>query len=80
MPTCEAHRRRERRWHANRYALELRSLIAQSSVPVSASSDEVDRDRVRFLPYGPLVSDWLAFLAGRLTAEFLRDMARGPRP
>jgi hypothetical protein len=26
------------------------------------------------------VSDWLAFLAERLTAEFLRDVARGPRP
>jgi DNA invertase Pin-like site-specific DNA recombinase len=26
------------------------------------------------------VSDWLAFLAERLTAEFLRDMAGGPRP
>jgi hypothetical protein len=44
------------------------------------TSDAVDSDRVGFLPYGPLVSDWLAFLAERLTAEFLRDMARGPRP
>ena len=123
MPTCETHRRRERHWHANWYALELRSLIAQSSVPVSAmprrvrresssrrtrgvatagttvareqldlpfmgprppntqgTSEAVDSDRVSFLPYGPLVSDWLAFLAERLTAEFLRDVARGPRP
>ena len=44
------------------------------------TSDAVDSDRVSFLPYGPLVSDWLAFLAERLTAEFLRDVARGPRP
>jgi hypothetical protein len=44
------------------------------------TSDAVDSDRVGFLPYGPLVSDWLAFLAERLTAEFLRDVARGPRP
>jgi len=79
MPTCEAHRRRERHWHANWYALELRSLIAQSSVPVSAMP-RVDSDRVSFLPYGPLVSDWLAFLAERLTAEFLRGVTRGPRP
>jgi hypothetical protein len=123
MPTCETHRRRERHWHANWYALELRSLIAQSSVPVSAmprrvrresssrrtrgvatagttvareqldlpfmglrpqnthgTSDAVDSGRASSLPYGPLVSDWLAFLAERLTAEFLRDVARGPRP
>ena len=40
----------------------------------------VDSERVGFLPYGPLVSDWLAFLAERLTAEFLRDVAGGPRP
>lgn len=44
------------------------------------TSDVVDSERVSFLPYGPLVSDWLAFLAERLTAEFLRDVARGPRP
>jgi hypothetical protein len=44
------------------------------------TSDAVDSERVSFLPYGPLVSDWLAFLAERLTAEFLRDVARGPRP
>ena len=43
-------------------------------------SDAVDSDGVSSLPYGPLVSDWLAFLAERLTAEFLRDVARGPRP
>ena len=123
MPTSKAHRRRERFWHANWYALELRSLVAQSSLPVSAmprrvrpepssrrtrgvgtagttvareqldppfmgprppntqgTSEAVDSDRVSFLPYGPLVSDWLAFLAERLIAEFLRDVARGPRP
>ena len=45
-----------------------------------ATSDTVGSDRVGFLPYGPLVSEWLAFLAERLTAEFLRDVARGPRP
>jgi hypothetical protein len=123
MPTCKAHRQRKRSWHANWYGPELRTLIAQSSVPVSAmsrrvrsesssrqargvrtagttvareqldlpfmglrqetthgTSDAVDSERVSFLPYGPLVSDWLAFLAERLTAEFLRDVARGPRP
>lgn len=44
------------------------------------TSDAVDSERVSFLPYGPLVSDWLAFLAERLTAEFLREVAGGPRP
>jgi hypothetical protein len=44
------------------------------------TSDAVDSGRASSLPYGPLVSDWLAFLAERLTAEFLRDVARGPRP
>ena len=44
MPTCETHRRRERHWHANWYALELRSLIAQSSVPVSAMPRRVRRE------------------------------------
>jgi hypothetical protein len=39
----------------------------------------VDSKRDRFLPYGPLVSDWLAFLAGQLTTEFLREMAGGSR-
>jgi hypothetical protein len=42
------------------------------------TSDAVDSERVGFLPYGPLVSDWLAFLAERLTAEFLRDVE--PKP
>jgi hypothetical protein len=36
--------------------------------------DAVDSGRASFLPYGPLVSDWLAFLAERLTADFLRDV------
>jgi hypothetical protein len=122
MATCEAHRRRERHWHANWYDPELKSVIAGSSPPRSAmprrvrsgpssrrtrgvgtagttaareqlnlpftgprrentrsTSAAVDSDRASFLPYGPLVSDWLAFLAERLTAEFLRDVARGPR-
>jgi hypothetical protein len=38
----------------------------------------VDSNRSGFLPYGPLVSEWLAFLAERLTAEFLRDVE--PKP
>jgi hypothetical protein len=42
------------------------------------TSEAVDSDRVGFLPYGPLVSEWLAFLAERLTAEFLRDVE--PKP
>jgi hypothetical protein len=37
-------------------------------------ANAVDSERDRFLPYGPLVSDWLTFLAERLTAEFLRDV------
>jgi hypothetical protein len=41
-------------------------------------ANAVDSERDRFLPYGPLVSDWLAFLAERLTAEFLRDVE--PKP
>jgi hypothetical protein len=41
-------------------------------------ANAVDSVRNRFLPYGPLVSDWLAFLAERLTAEFLRDVE--PKP
>ena len=40
--------------------------------------EAVDSDPASFLPYGPLVSDWLAFLAERLTAEFLRDVE--PKP
>jgi hypothetical protein len=36
--------------------------------------EAVDSECSGFLPYGPLVSDWLAFLAERLTAEFLRDV------
>lgn len=42
------------------------------------TADAVDSNRSGFLPYGPLVSDWLAFLAERLTAEFLRDVE--PKP
>jgi hypothetical protein len=42
------------------------------------TSEAVDSDRAGFLPYGPLVSDWLAFLAERLTAEFLRDVESKP--
>jgi hypothetical protein len=45
-----------------------------------ATADAVDSDRGSLLPYGPLVSDWLAFLAERLTAEFLREVAGGSRP
>jgi hypothetical protein len=41
-------------------------------------AEAVDSERAGFLPYGPLVSDWLAFLAERLTAEFLRDVE--PKP
>jgi hypothetical protein len=37
-------------------------------------AEAVDSEHPGFLPYGPLVSDWLAFLAERLTAEFLRDV------
>ena len=44
------------------------------------TSAAIDSDGESFLPYCPLVNDWLAFLAERLTAEFLRDVARGPRP
>jgi hypothetical protein len=29
------------------------------------TSEAVDSDRASFLPYGPLVSDWLVFLAER---------------
>ena len=38
------------------------------------TSEAVDSNRISFLPYGPLVNDWLAFLAERLTDEFLRDV------
>jgi len=117
METCEAHRHRERQWHANWYDPELKSVIAGSSPPRSAmprrlrsgplsrntrgeetvgtteareqrnlpfigprqentrlASAAVDSDGVSFLPYGPLVNDWLAFLAERLTAGFPRDV------
>jgi hypothetical protein len=43
-------------------------------------ANAVDSERDRFLPYGPLVSEWLTFLTEQLTAEFLRETAGGPRP
>jgi hypothetical protein len=43
-------------------------------------ANAVDSERDGFLPYSPLVSEWLTFLIERLTAEFLREMAGGPRP
>jgi hypothetical protein len=49
-------------------------------VNADAISDAVDSEHASFLPYTPLVSDWLVFLAERLTAEFLRDVARGSDP
>jgi hypothetical protein len=42
-------------------------------------AEAVDSERAGFLPYGPLVNDWLTFLTEQLTAEFLREMAGGPR-
>jgi hypothetical protein len=42
--------------------------------------EAIDRERVSFLSYTPLVTDWLGFLAERLTAEFPRDLAGGSRP
>jgi hypothetical protein len=42
------------------------------------TSAAVDSDGVSFLRYGPLVSEWLAFPAERLTVEFLRDVE--PKP
>jgi hypothetical protein len=53
-------------------------LIGLQQETSQITSDAVDRERSDFLPYGPLVSDWLAFLAERLTAEFLRDVE--PKP
>jgi hypothetical protein len=53
-------------------------LIGLREENAKVIADAVDSDRSSFLPYGPLVSDWLAFLAERLTAEFLRDVE--PKP
>jgi len=53
-------------------------FIALRSQNAHGIADAVDSDRSGFLPYGPLVNDWLAFLAERLTAEFLRDVE--PKP
>ena len=53
-------------------------LIGLQDENARVIAEAVDSERVGFLPYGPLVSDWLAFLAERLTAEFLRDVE--PKP
>ena len=42
------------------------------------TSEAIDSDRVSFLSYCAHVNDWLAFLAGRLTAEFLLGPHRAP--
>jgi hypothetical protein len=55
---------------AARAQLDL-PLIAIRPEHSQASANTVDTDCVGFLPYGPLVSDWLAFQTERLTAEFL---------
>jgi hypothetical protein len=55
-------------------------LIELQPENTCVTADAVDSKRGSFLPYGPLVSDWLAFLAERLTAEFLREVAGGSRP
>jgi hypothetical protein len=60
-----------------REQLDLPLIGLRQETP-QITSDTVDNERSDFLPYGPLVSDWLAFLAERLTAEFLRDME--PKP
>src|SRR5262245_758029 len=46
--------------------------LREENAPVIVEA--VDSEGAGFLPYGPLVSDWLVFLAERLTAEFLRDV------
>jgi len=53
-------------------------LIGLRQETAQITSDAVDSELSDFLPYGPLVNDWLAFLAERLTAEFIRDME--PKP
>jgi hypothetical protein len=53
-------------------------FIGLQSQDAHRTATAVDSDRSGFLPYGPLVNDWLAFLAERLTAEFLRDVE--PKP
>jgi hypothetical protein len=53
-------------------------LIRLRQENTEVTSDAVDSERASSLPYAPLVSDWLAFLAERLTAEFLRDVE--PKP
>src|SRR5262249_30248688 len=75
-PSCQT---REAGTTVARGQLDL-PLIGLRQAKSQGTAEAVDSDRVSFLPYGPLVSDWLAFLAERLTAEFLRDMAGGPRP
>ena len=117
MATCEAHRRRERNWHANCHdgAQEPLCQVQSQSLPAVPTrvrstpqsrqargtgtagttvageqldlpliglrkengqviANTADSERAGFLPYGPLVNEWLAFLAERLTAEFLRDV------
>ena len=53
-------------------------LIGLRQEDLGIASEAVDSNRSGFLRYGPLVSDWLAFPAERLTAEFLRDTE--PKP
>jgi hypothetical protein len=63
----------------DREQLDL-SFTGSPGEKARVTSDAIDSDRASFLPYAPLVSDWLTFLAERLTAEFLRDVAGGTGP
>jgi hypothetical protein len=60
MPTCEAHRRPERHWHANWYDPELRSLIARSVRRYQPCPDAYVQGRRGVTPaeWGPRERQW----------------------